>query len=557
MDFNQEVEANVGELKGFVSRVRVVSNVDGKLAVYEIVTLEGNTLLVEFKIGLGYFVQPQQQHYETLQQLLSELSSKYREEFMRQVNARLLRLCLYALVFVLLSYLFAAAYADFRIFSSSPQRKPMTIVNLRDDPNLSSLSSGFREDDIHIVFSTGCNLFQHWQAEVLLFSHIKVGQKGQITRVVSGCDTENVKREHANYLTHPEGLGDDVVSLEELKKSSHPHFHLHVTPSFPGAREFPWINKPMGLAHWLEHANPKESVIVIIDPDQFFMDKLRIDGSRQVGSKSNPILCTLEGGCNNGDTDMVTKGRPVAQQYGLGGGFVHKHNVVGIVGPDSPAAKLTETEAARHYSVGPPMMVHGEDLRKIMPLWVKYMQPVFQGDPGDIQADMYAYSLAAAHNELPHATYDQYMVSSPETDGEAWPYLQHKYNKMICSNPNLGLTFIPTFLHVAQRYDSDLTPFMFHKGHVIANLLTCELPLLVQPPEDLIAQAPKHNKHQMYMLCNAYRLINQAALAWKQKFCIQGNTNKAVMLQKHSQHCSKKDQGNKCWIFARIIDGLN
>lgn len=88
MDFNREVDANVAELAGFVSRIRVLSRVDGKLAVYEIVTLEGDALSVEFKVGLGYFVQSQ--HYETLQQLLSDRSSKYREEFMRQINARLL-----------------------------------------------------------------------------------------------------------------------------------------------------------------------------------------------------------------------------------------------------------------------------------------------------------------------------------------------------------------------------------------------------------------------------------------------------------------------------------
>jgi len=59
----------------------------------------------------------------------------------------------------------------------------------------------YTEDDIHIVFSTGCNLFQHWQAEVVLYSHLKVGQRGKITRVVSGCDTENQKRVHGKFLT--------------------------------------------------------------------------------------------------------------------------------------------------------------------------------------------------------------------------------------------------------------------------------------------------------------------------------------------------------------------
>ena len=154
-------------------------------------------------------------------------------------------------------------------------------------------------DDIHIVFSTGCNYFQHWQAEVLLHSHMKVGQRGKITRVVSGCDTENVKRKHAKFLTHPEGLADETVPLEELQKSSHPNMHLHVTPSFEGAREFPWINKPMGIHHWLMHADPPvtESVIVIIDPDMFFMDTITQDGSKSIKGENRPygengLLCT-------------------------------------------------------------------------------------------------------------------------------------------------------------------------------------------------------------------------------------------------------------------------
>jgi hypothetical protein len=138
-----------------------------------------------------------------------------------------------------------------------------------------------------------------------MHSHLRVGQRGKITRVVSGCDTENVKRKHAKFLTHPEGLADETVPLEELQKSSHPRMHLHVTPSFEGAREFPWINKPMGLHHWLEHADPpvRESVIVIIDPDMFFMDTITQDGSKTVQGRQPPfggngLLCT--DGCPGG-----------------------------------------------------------------------------------------------------------------------------------------------------------------------------------------------------------------------------------------------------------------
>jgi len=361
--------------------------------------------------------------------------------------------------------------------------------------------------------------------------------------------------------------------MEELQKSSNPNFRLHVTPSFPGAKEFPWINKPMGLAHWLEHANPpvKEKIIVIIDPDQFFLDKLEIDGSRSVKGSGRPygengILMTsgAKGGKAFGRdvvglTDLIKRGRPIGQTYGLGGAFVHSYNVSAIVEPDSPALQLDFKRAAQYYSVGPPMMAHIDDMRKIFSKWVPYMHPVFNQHPGDIQADMYAYSFAAAHFNLDHLMFDHYMVSSPMTGGEAWPFV-NKYGSMPCSNPNKNArrpdARIPTFLHLAQRYDSEATRFMFHKGHVPANILSCDLPILITPPDDLIDTAPsKEQVHKMYMLCNAYNLINEAVLAWKKKFCAPGyNTKKKIMMLKKGPHCSSEERSKSCWVFARVED---
>jgi hypothetical protein len=59
----------------------------------------------------------------------------------------------------------------------------------------------------------------------------------------------------------------------------------------------------------------------------------------------------------------------------------------------------------------------------------------------------------------------------------------------------------------------------------------------------------------MYMLCNAYVLINEAVLAWKKKFCPPGyNVKKQIMLQKKNQRCTEKEKGTTCWIFARVED---
>jgi len=438
-------------------------------------------------------------------------------------------------------------------------------------PSASSTTGLHVNDDVHVVFSTGCNLFQHWQAEVLLHSHLTISQRGQITRVVSGCDSEHIKRKTAKYLTHPEGLGDEPVGFEELNRTVHPRSHLHVTPSFEGAREFPWINKPMGLAHWLHNAARPvtESVIVVIDPDMMFLDTIVQDGSRTLKGKKAPygddgLLCTV--GCSKGRvtgkwhgqdvigwTDKVLEGRPVAQTYGLGGAWVDKFDFKAIAGESSPSRNLSFSDASHYYAVGPPMMLHLNDWKKVAPLWVKYMRPVYERDPGDIQADMYAYSIACAHNKLDHLMLDNYMISSSGMYGEAWPFV-HEQKSFSCKRPLRSMRYRPTFLHMAHRWDSQVDNFMFHKGHVPPNIFRCDLPILHEPDDDLIARhqsLAKRDVEDMFLLCNAYRQINDALAAWKARFCGgKGNMTEGIMLQKKHQRCDKKKglvYGENCW----------
>lgn len=46
------------------------------------------------------------------------------------------------------------------------------------------------EERVIIHFSTDCTSFQHWQALTLLDSAIRVGQRGAIVRMVSGCEKD-------------------------------------------------------------------------------------------------------------------------------------------------------------------------------------------------------------------------------------------------------------------------------------------------------------------------------------------------------------------------------
>ena len=80
---------------------------------------------------------------------------------------------------------------------------------------------------------------------------------------------------------------------------------------------YKYANKPLGMMHWLMHADPPvppEATIALVDPDFFFMRPLWHD------SFSAPHKYFASGSAKK--TPMppqVTKGVMVAQRYGIGG----------------------------------------------------------------------------------------------------------------------------------------------------------------------------------------------------------------------------------------------
>ena len=68
---------------------------------------------------------------------------------------------------------------------------------------------------------------------------------------------------------------------------------------------------------------------------------------------------------------------------------------------------------------------------------------------------MYAYSMAAAHEKLPHVQVDHYMVSNIDSGGEGWNWVDDLDNA--CVKPNeKGIFYegqnLPTVAHFCQSY---------------------------------------------------------------------------------------------------------
>lgn len=90
--------------------------------------------------------------------------------------------------------------------------------------------------EYHVIFSTGCSIYQDWQSYVFFYFAMKSKQPGTITRIVSGCnDGDEAKLRHV---------------FEEQIQPMSTHFKIHFTPDYsklkPG-KNFPYFNKRTSL----------------------------------------------------------------------------------------------------------------------------------------------------------------------------------------------------------------------------------------------------------------------------------------------------------------------
>ena len=327
------------------------------------------------------------------------------------------------------------------------------------------------EPDIHVIFSTDCTTYQDWQTLVLFHSATVVGQPGPVTRIASGCDEEKKQ------------------TLTALYKKLYPQYHVHFTPDFKKddktGHSYDFYNKPWGLKHWLQYADPAippGTAVALLDPDMIFIRPLTTKMRGQPNNLYNKQLKAED------IYEKVALGKPVAQLYGLGAPWTNdnhkKFNRTYICGADSPCRESNTPFGEQHYAVGPPYIVVKEDMERIASTWTKFVPRVYEHYPY-LLAEMYAYSMAAAHERLPHMQFEHFMVSNTDAGGEGWPLVDKLPNA--CAPPVNGIylpgTPLPTVVHYCQNFRAG--ELGFAKRQVHRDIFSCAHPLFKEPPVDL------------------------------------------------------------------------
>jgi len=399
---------------------------------------------------------------------------------------------------------------DHSIPNASKQRITSTIKPGTDD----------HEQEYHLIFSTGCSLFQDWQSYVFFFHALKSGQKGRVTRIASGCRDEDIE---AMKQLHKEQI--EIMS---------DRFYLHLTPEFatvkPGLR-FKYFNKPFGVRHWMEHVlgfpdNPENSnaIVILVDPDQILLRPFTNDftNSSEVWRPTPTSSIPMR--------NKVEHGSPFAQQYGFGLQWKTKVNMTHVAGGQpSRIDGMDMDEARMHYSVGPPYIATAKDMYAIVEKWTEFVPLVYDNYP-HLLAEMFAYCLAAAHLNLPHRVAYGFMVSDTLVPAEGWQTIDTVNPKTrVCKNfPQKDL---PHVLHYCQRYS--LGKWYISKYKLRKDFISCDAELLMEPSPDIVNKnyqiAPegtrttvktlKVPRRMAFMICTLIQGLNEAATFFKDHHC--------------------------------------
>lgn len=256
----------------------------------------------------------------------------------------------------------------------------------------------------------------------------------------------------------------------------------------------------------------------------------------------------------------VAHGKPIAQTYGFGSRWLTlaSKNLSHVVGPDSPVHNITQKDAGLFYPAGPPYLLTARDMYQMTVKWTEFLPRLWDISP-QFMAEMYGYSLAAAHLQMPHQLARGFMVSNVLIqEEEGWYFLKDVPPEEICDRSKPAPN-VPHVLHFCQRYG--IGEYFIFK-HRIPNLFTCDIPLPELPPTDAAllwnyshygdgtTEVWPDSKRDLkyshaFMVCSLYAALNDASRYFKQHHCENPNMNETYRFFEWDEQEKQKAKAEK------------
>merc|ERR1712157_158545 len=118
----------------------------------------------------------------------------------------------------------------------------------------------------------------------------------------------------------------------------------------------------------------------------------------------------------------VQDGIPFAQIYGYVDQWQSKIDLEKVTGDaNTPAKYVPKADAIRFFPIGPPALATAKDMYNIAMNWTEFAPGVHKQYPY-LLAEMFAYSISAAHLNLPHQPIESLMISATHIGIEGWKW---------------------------------------------------------------------------------------------------------------------------------------
>ncbi|KAJ0404286.1 hypothetical protein ATCC90586_001443 [Pythium insidiosum] len=389
---------------------------------------------------------------------------------------------------------------------------------------------GDDSDDIHVIFSQSCDQSSRIiQQTIIQQTATAVGQKGPITQLLSGCS--------------------DAQRAEVLREPTFYHnFQRYFTRNYmphpePGIDDwYMAYNKPFALRDWLRNVRPRNKFVALIDGDFAFFHRLEINTGRNVsefyyGARAAATV-----------NDTVRDGQALAQNWGMYGGvmwFKEPDKIKGICGEGAtalPCAKVSLEDAKEYYEdTASPYILTMNDLDRMIDDYCHFTV-LGRKMSDNWVVEMEAYTFATANHGIRHNKLHNYAISLPpwrDVDDEYWRHVDVIPDDQNPCDPATGVLRpgpeLPPlyFFHWFHRYGRE--HYSFYKRDLPKGFAKCDGPLLKLPPMDEWKEASanadprsrRNERRYVWAECTITKLVNQAALAFREKTCPNGFSTKA------------------------------
>merc|ERR1712195_45172 len=425
--------------------------------------------------------------------------------------------------------------------------------------------------DLNLMWVTDCQTQLEWSSVLLLWSAFNVKQPGDFTRIATGCESAKKRK----FVVDAMNTVADIFGARDRVTVHFAPKHITDERDLTDGEVYTPYTKAVGVKHFLDNDKPHSRVGVILDPDFVFNRPLKYKINEL--DEKDVILPSYTRDAGDWKHD-VEPGRPVAQLYGLGTGWL-RYDRETICGKGSPCTRVSESDAWKYFTMGPPIFMTIDDWIKVAQGWYDFL-PIIRRTGKDWMEEMRSYTMSAAHQEQKTAIFQHYMISS-KTDlvnDEGWPWLEQNpklLNLDICAEgkalnptnyPDIDVDEhpYPPILHYCNAYE----PEYYDKHYVWSkyqinlgiaqkdggNILDCNQPLHEDPPRDLLAAQKPYpsgtclqQRRQAWALCQIQFTLNDMLIAYKKQKCGDNWNKKRTAYHKFDPRpASGEDHAPQC-----------